>query len=161
MLMKLKIKVITEGCEPIRANGELSDAIDLRLAEDVSLKKGEIYVAKLGIAVQLPKGMIARIYSRSSNPSKRHVGIANGVGYIDNTYRGEQDVWRAPLYAFEDVELKKGTRICQFEVVPSQFSTPWQKLKWLFNSKINLIFVPTFNTTFNRGGIGNGTKNIN
>ncbi len=158
--MKLKILVKEKGCEPIRAAGIISDAIDLKLGEDISLKKGEVYVASLGVAVQLPKGMIARVYSRSSNPSKQHIGIANGVGYIDNAYRGEDDVWRAPIYAYKDVTLKKGTRICQFEVVPSQFSTPWQKIKWLFNSKINLIFVSSFNNSLNRGGIGMGTKNI-
>ena len=158
--MKIKVKEIIKGCAPIRSNGELSDCFDLRLAEDINLKKGDIYVARLGVAMQLPKGMIARVYSRSSNPSKQHIGIANGVGYIDNAYRGNMDEWRAPIIAYQDVALKKGTRICQFEVVPSQFASWIQKLKWLFSSKINLIFVSEFSSGNNRGGIGEGTKNV-
>ena len=40
--MKIKVKEITEGCFPVRSNGSASDCYDLFLAEDVTLKKGEI-----------------------------------------------------------------------------------------------------------------------
>ena len=76
--MKIKVKEITEGCFPVRSNGEASDCYDLFLAEDVTLKKGEIYVAKLGVAMEMPKGIIARIYSRSSSTSKFGIGEDNG-----------------------------------------------------------------------------------
>ena len=68
--MKIKVKEITKGCFPVRTGEDKSDCFDLCLAEDVTLKKGEVYVAKLGIATELPKGMVAKIYSRSSAPSK-------------------------------------------------------------------------------------------
>ena len=151
--MKIKVKEITKGCFPVRTGGDKSDCFDLCLAEDVTLKKGEVYVAKLGIATELPKGMVAKIYSRSSAPSKLGVTIANGLGFIDTIYNGDTDEWRAPLYAFKAVTIPKGTRVCQFEVKLSQFATMWQKLKWLFSSGIELVKVQKLNGN-NRTGIG-------
>ena len=150
--MKIKVKEITKGCFPVRSNDEASDCYDLFLAEDVTLKKGDVYVAKLGVAMEMPKGIIARMYSRSSSPSKLGVTAANGLGFIDNTYKGDTDEWRCPMLALKDVTITKGTRVCQFETAPSQFATWYQKLKWIF-TKPELILVDTLSNC-NRGGIG-------
>ena len=151
--MKVKVKEITLGCMPIRVEGDKSDCFDLVLAEDVTLKKGELYVAKLGVAIELPKGMVAKVISRSSTPSKCGVQIANSIGFIDNIYNGDGDEWRAPLLAIKATTIPKGTRICQFEIVPSQFATALQKLKWLFSNKVELMQVNHLGND-NRGGIG-------
>lgn len=151
--MKIKVKEITKGCFPVRTGGDKSDCFDLCLAEDVTLKKGEIYVAKLGVAMQLPKGIVSLVYSRSSAPTKLNMGAANSVGYIDNTYCGDTDEWRLPIIAYKATTLKKGTRVCQFTVSLSQFATVWQKLKWLFSNKVELIKVTNLNNV-NRRGIG-------
>lgn len=150
--MKIKVKEITKGCFPVRSNGEASDCYDLFLAEDVTLKKGDVYVAKLGVAMEMPKGIIARMYSRSSSPSKLGVTVANGLGFIDNIYKGDNDEWKCPMLALRDVTLTKGTRVCQFEIAPSQFATWYQKLKWVF-TKPELVLVDTLSNC-NRGGIG-------
>ena len=150
--MKIKVKEITKGCFPVRSNGEASDCYDLFLAEDVTLKKGDVYVAKLGVAMEMPKGIIARMYSRSSSPSKLGVTVANGLGSIDNIYKGDNDEWKCPMLALRDVTLTKGTRVCQFEIAPSQFATWYQKLKWVF-TKPELVLVDTLSNC-NRGGIG-------
>ena len=44
--MKIKVKEITKGCFPVRTGEDKSDCFDLCLAEDVTLKKGEVYVAR-------------------------------------------------------------------------------------------------------------------
>lgn len=151
--MKIKIKEIELGCMPIRVEGDKSDCFDLRLAEDVTLKKGEFYVARLGVAMELPKGMRANVFSRSSTPGKLNVQVANSVGIIDNVYNGDCDEWMIPLLAFKATVIPKGTRICQFEIVPSQFATAWQKLKWLFSNKVELVPVSYLNND-SRGGFG-------
>lgn len=151
--MKIKVKEIVEGCMPVRVEGDKSDCFDLVLGEDVTLKKGELFIAGLGIAMELPKGMTARVYSRSSTPGKYNVQIANSIGIIDNTYNGDEDEWKAPLLAIKATTIPKGTRICQFEIVPSQFATAWQKLKWVFNNKVELVQVDHLGND-NRGGIG-------
>ena len=142
---------------PVRKEESKSDCFDLVLAEDVTLKKGDVYVARLGVAMEMPKGMIARVYSRSSGPSKIGITVANGLGFIDNIYKGDNDEWKAPLYAFKDVTIPKGTRICQFEIAPSQFATVWQKLRWLFSNKLLLEKVDMLGNE-NRGGIGSTGK---
>lgn len=151
--MKIKVKEITSGCFPIRTGLTKSDCYDLVLAEDVTMKKGEVYVAKLGIAIELPKGMVATIYSRSSAPSKLGVTVANGIGFIDTSYNGDSDEWKAPLYAIKAVTIPKGTRVCQFEIKLSQFATVWQKIKWLLSSKL-LLEPVDFLGNEGRGGIG-------
>mgnify|MGYP001160375623 FL=1 len=151
--MKVKIKEIIEGCLPKRVGGDKSDAIDLILGETVTLKKGEVYVARLGIAAEMPKGMIARVYSRSSAPSKLNIGVANGLGFIDNIYNGDNDEWKCPLIAYKACTIEKGTRVCQFEIAPSQFATRWQKIKWLLSSRLKLVKVEELGNT-DRGGIG-------
>lgn len=155
--MKIKVKEIVEGCMPVRVNGVNSDMFDLILGEDVTLKKGETYIARLGVAMELPKGMVGIVISRSSSPTKLGVMIANSVGLIDQTYRGNEDEWKAPLQAIKATTIFKGTRICQFAIVPSQFSTTWQKLRWLFSNKLLLEKVDILGSE-NRRGIGSTGK---
>lgn len=151
MIIEVLEKV--KGCFPQRTNGKDSDAFDLFLGEDITLQKGEIATARLGVAMKLPDGFVARVYSRSSAPVKMGITVANGLGFIDNVYQGNNDEWRGIIYAFKDITLKKGTRICQFEISLSQFATFWQKLRWLFSSKLELVKVCALKGR-NRGGIG-------
>ena len=37
---------------------------------------------------------------------------------IDNSYCGNNDIWRYPVYATRDTTIFEGDRICQFEIVP-------------------------------------------
>lgn len=153
MKIKVKVKEITKGCFPVRSGEGMSDCYDLFLAEDVVLKKGELGIFKLGVAMKLPKGMRATVWSRSSTPPKWSVQIANSAAIMDNTYSGDEDEWRVELLAFKAIIIPKGTRVCQFEVVPSQFATAWQKLKWLLSSTLLLEPVETLGAS-SRGGIG-------
>jgi len=55
---------------------------------------------------------------RSSNPGKRHLVLANGIGVIDSDYYGNPDNDGEFLYAYyntgdEDVIIKKGEVIGQ------------------------------------------------
>lgn len=155
--MKIKVKDITGWCFPVRKLGEYSDCFDLFLAEPVSLQEGSIGYFKLGIAVKLPKGMIAKIYSRSSSPMKYKIEVPNGLGFIDNAYQGNDDEWRICIHATEDIFIPTATSICQFEVQLSQFATIWQKLRWLFSNGVTLERVDRLSDK-NRGGIGSTDK---
>ena len=146
----MKLKIYIKGELPIIL--KIGDCVDLKLAEPVKMKKGEFAIFSLGVAMKLPKGLRANVYSRSSLP-KNGVIVANSVGIIDNSYNGTNDVWRIPLYAINDCDLPKGTRVCQFEIVPSQFATIWQRIKWLFTSKIEFVSTDRLEST-DRKGIG-------
>lgn len=172
--MTIKVLEKTEGCMPkISANG---DWVDLYTAEEVTLKAPyaktlhrnkqdndtvektrevifDSTIISLGVAMQLPDGCEAIMVPRSSTFKKYHVIQSNMVGVIDNSYCGNDDVWRMPIIATENVTIPKGTRLCQFRVQLSQKATIWQKIKWLFSSSIKLKQISSLGDN-NRGGFG-------
>lgn len=115
--MDIKVRYF-EGAKPITAI-ENGDWIDLRARETVRLRKGQYHVIPLGVAMQLPFGYEAHVAPRSSTFEKWHILLVNGVGIIDNSYRGDEDEWGFPALAMEDTVIHAGDRICQFRIVPS------------------------------------------
>ena len=177
--MKIKVKELVKGLytETTDEKGNhtsfinpIGDCIDLRAAEDYEFnapqagilhKKGEIKarevkfdekLIRLGIAMQLPKGFSAKIRQRSSTTKKLRLLMATS-GFIDTSYCGDTDEWGMYCFAVDNTTIHKGDRICQFEIVPNQFATIWQKLKWLFSSEIKFEWVETLGNEA-RGGHG-------
>lgn len=168
MKLKIKVKVLTKGCMPVIS--EKGDLIDLRAADTyifnapqagVQYQKDNIkyrdvtfdeQVIKLGVAMQLPKGMMAKLKGRSSL-TKNHGVVMACSGEIDNSYCGDTDEWLFRVFAIREGKINALDRICQFEVVPSQKATFWQKLKWFFSSGIELVEVDSLNNK-SRGGFG-------
>ena len=174
--MTIKVLEKTEGCMPqILDNG---DWIDLVLAEDLRFKAPQAcklhrrnqknkdvaeertrdvdfhsYIAKMGIAAQIPQGYEVNIVPRSSTFKKYGLLQTNHFGVIDSSYCGEDDEWGMPVVATRAVIIPKGTRLAQFRVNLSQKATVWQKLKWLFSSGVKLKKVNSLNNP-NRNGFG-------
>lgn len=96
------------------------DWIDLRAAEDVEMRTGDFRLISLGVSMQLPEGYEAHVVPRSS--TYRHWGIiqANHMGVIDNSYCGDNDIWKFPAIAIRDTKIYKNERICQFRIVKKQ-----------------------------------------
>ena len=82
--------------------------------------------------------------------------MANSVGIIDNSYCGPNDIWKFPALATRSVTIPKGTPIAKFQIQLSQKATIWQKLRWLFSPKIELVKVDELNNE-DRGGLGTGS----
>ena len=120
----------------------------------------DMQLMPLGVAMKLPSGFEAIIAPRSSMPKGFGVILANSIGVIDSTYQGNDDQWKAQLLALRDTTIKEGERICQFRIQLSQKATIKQKLKWLLTSGIELVEVDELPSKYNRGGFGEGTKNI-
>lgn len=99
---------------------EKGDWIDLRAAEDVSLKAGDYALIDLGVSIQLPTGYEAHLAPRSSTFNNWGVIQTNSVGVIDHSYCGNDDVWKMPVYATRDTVIHKNDRICQFRIIPIQ-----------------------------------------
>lgn len=117
---KLCVKIKYHGdVKPIEkfTNG---DWIDLRAAEDVDMKAGEFRLISLGVSMKLPEGYEAHIVPRSS--TYRHWGIiqTNHMGVIDNSYSGNNDIWKFPALAIRDTTIYKNERICQFRITKKQ-----------------------------------------
>lgn len=96
------------------------DWIDLRSAENVKLKAGEFKLINLGVSMKLPEGYEAHIVPRSSTFKTWGVIQTNHMGVVDNSYCGNNDIWRFPALATRDTEIKENDRICQFRIIKKQ-----------------------------------------
>lgn len=95
----------------------VGDWIDLRSAVDITLKAGEFKIIPLGVSMKLPDGYEAHIAPRSSTFKNWKIIQVNGVGVVDNSYSGENDIWGMPVVAMEDTTIHKNDRICQFRIM--------------------------------------------
>ena len=158
--MKRTVKVLSHSKFAIVASKDNGDCYDLFTCEKATIKAGTPTLVSLGISMKLPKGCVAKIYDRSSTPLKLGVQLANSVGFIDNSYQGNNDVWkyeaRVCKGGTKQITISEGTRICQFEICLSQRATVWQKLKWLFTSGYKFEYVDNLEE-LSRGGFGEGT----
>ena len=126
--MEIKIKY-HDGMEawPIEKISK-GDWIDLRSAEDVELHCGDFKLISLGVSMQLPEGYHAQLVPRSSTFKKFNIIMANSVGIIDNSYCGDNDIWKFPALCMREIidtrtnkpthtVIRKGDRIAQFRIV--------------------------------------------
>ena len=128
--MKIKIKYHNKNIDKI-AKIKKGDWIDLRAAETVELKEGDFKLIPLGVSMQLPDGYEAHILPRSSTFKNWGVvqveyddelGImqTNKKGIVDNSYCGDNDIWKMPVLAMRDTVIKENDRICQFRIMKKQ-----------------------------------------
>lgn len=106
---------------PVRKT-KYSAGYDIEAAEDCTIPA---YVAgskptlvKTGLKAYMEDDEMLLLYNRSSNPGKKGLVLANGVGVVDKDYYGNPDNDGAIMFAFfnmkpEAVEIKKGDAIGQ------------------------------------------------
>ena len=140
----ITVKYFHEDMEPLCYVDGKSDWIDLRAAEEVTLKAGEFALIPLGVAMALPEGYEAHLAPRSSTFKNYGILQTNSIGVVDWSYRGDNDEWRMPVYATRDVTIEKGARICQFRIVENQ-------------PKLNFVQVEHLDSP-DRGGFGSTGK---
>lgn len=115
----IKVKYENSNMQHMQKISE-GDWIDLRAAETVKLKKGNFKLISLGVAMKLPKGYEAHIVPRSSTFKNFGIIQTNHQAVIDNSYCGDNDIWKYPVYALKDTVIKEGDRICQFRIIKKQ-----------------------------------------
>lgn len=98
---------------PFAAGADLYACID----RDITIAPGKTEFIKTGLAMELPKGLVALVYARSGLASKRGLAPANKVGVVDCDYRGELMV---ALHNHSDKEetVQSGDRIAQMVITP-------------------------------------------
>nr|DAT77916.1 MAG TPA: dUTPase [Caudoviricetes sp.] len=174
--MKIKIKEVAPGCMPEII--KVGDCIDLMTSEEYTLKcpiikqsvlhRNNKVIVKtnnvefnyalldLGVVIELPKGFEAILLPRSSTFKKWGILQTNSIGEIDQSFCGPNDIWKMPVLATRSITIPKGTPIAQFKIQLSQKATIWQKLRWLFSPKIELVKVDELHNE-DRGGLGTGS----
>ena len=117
---KIKIKYFSDQIDKLCYIDGKSDWIDLRCAEEISLKKGEFKLVPLGVGMQLPEGYEAHVVPRSSTFKNFGVIQTNHCGVIDESYCGDNDQWYMPVLAVRDTQIHVNDRICQFRIFEHQ-----------------------------------------
>ena len=141
----IKIKYHTDEIEKLRYIDGKSDWIDLRAAEEVELKAGEFKLISLGVSMELPKGYEAHVVPRSSTFKTWGILQTNSMAVIDESYCGDNDIWRYPVYATRDAVIHKNDRICQFRIEKHQPTIMFEEVDTLGNE--------------DRSGFGSSGKN--
>ncbi len=141
----IRIKYFSDTIERLDYIEGKSDWIDLRASEDVTLKAGESALIPLGVAMELPEGYEAHLAPRSSTFKTWGLLQTNSIGIVDNTYCGDNDMWRMPVYATRDVTVHANDRIAQFRIMENQPKIRFEEVTCLENS--------------DRGGFGSTGRN--
>ena len=141
----IKIKYFTDKIDKLCYIAGNSDWIDLRVAEDVVMKKGEFRLIRLGVAMELPQGYEAHVVPRSSTYKNFGLIQTNHLGVIDESYKGDADEWKWPALAMRDTEVHVGDRLCQFRIMKHQ-------------PQINFLEVDSLENE-DRGGFGTSGTN--
>ena len=119
-MLKVYIRYFSEDIRRIEFIAGKSDWYDLSASERTELKKGDFALIPLGVAMKLPDGYEAHLVPRSSTFKNFGLLQTNGIGIVDNSYCGDNDMWRMPVYATRDTVVEKGDRIAQFRLVKNQ-----------------------------------------
>lgn len=115
----MEVLINYHGTSPIDKI-KVGDWIDLKSAEDVEISSGCSKLISLGVSMKLPEGYEAHVAARSSTFNKWGILLVNGIGIIDNSYSGNDDIWKFHALAFRDTKIHKGDRIAQFRIVKKQ-----------------------------------------
>lgn len=156
---KIYVKLHNEKCR-LESHGNW---IDLRTSKYYELEKEEHLLIDLGVSIKLPKYYQANIVPRSGTFRKygllqtNHYGVIDGPTSTESGYSGNNDRWIFSVYGTRKANIFGGDRLCQFEIRPTMFAPFWVKLKWLFTSGIEIIYVDNLDSE-DRGGFGSTGK---
>ena len=143
-MTNIKIKYFDKDIDKLEYIDGKSDWIDLRASEEVELKQGDFKLIPLGVAMELPNGYEAHIAPRSSTFKNFGIIQANSVGVVDQSYCGDNDMWKFPAIAMRDTIIHKNDRICQFRIMRNQPEIIFKEVEKLEGN--------------NRGGFGSTGK---
>ena len=127
----IKITYLSDKIERLTYIQGKSDWIDLRAAERVELKKGDIKMIPLGVSMCLPDGYEAIVAPRSSTFKTWGLIQTNSIGVIDESYGKHscKDQWMVPVYATRDTVVEVNDRICQFRIQKHQPEITFEELE--------------------------------
>lgn len=116
--MELKIKKLPNFVSMPEYKTAGASAMDLVAAinDDVIIPSGEIRMIPTGIAIELPHNTEAQVRSRSGLAIKSGIAVVNGIGTIDEDYRGEICVGLIN-HSKVDFKISRGDRIAQMAIM--------------------------------------------
>lgn len=94
--MIIRVKYFNEAKELTRI--EKGNWVDVYANETMFVEEGTAAVVPLGFALELPKGWEGHLAPRSSTFDRWGIIQTNSEGVIDDTFIGDDDQWRMPVY---------------------------------------------------------------
>jgi len=113
--MKIRIQRVDKSLPlPVYAT-EGSVGFDLIARETVTVEPGRIELIPSNVIVEVPKGYMLVVASRSSTPKKKGLTPPHGFGIIDHDYCGPEDEVKIQVYNFSGaaVTIERGEKIAQ------------------------------------------------
>lgn len=119
--INLPVKLVDPRAMPLRAHATDAGA-DLVSCDNAIIYPNEMKMIDTGVAIQVPRGYVGLVYSRSGQ-GKLRIHLANSVGVIDSDYRGNikvilvnegDDPYEIHAYT---------TRIAQLVITPVMLAT--------------------------------------
>ncbi len=114
--MKVKIKLLDENSVKPAYAKESDAGLDLVATKIISNTSFQITYG-LGIAMEIPEGMVGLVFPRSSIRNTELI-LSNSVGVIDAGYRGELQATFIKLNGLDSIVYNVGDRVCQIIIVP-------------------------------------------
>ena len=113
--MKVNIKRIDKSLPLPVYETDGSVGFDILAREDMNVAAGGIEMIPSNLIVEVPKGYMLVVASRSSTPKKKGLLPPHGFGIIDHDYCGPEDEVRVLVYNFTDSEVvvARGEKIAQ------------------------------------------------
>lgn len=113
-----KVNKITEDIKLPERSTLNSAGYDFFAIEDVTLPAKKLTRVMTGVKCELMPNQVLILANRSSNPSKKGLILANGIGVIDADYYGNPDNDGEIGFEFynildEDIVIKKGEKLGQ------------------------------------------------
>ena len=113
-----KVKRILEDIKLPERSTVNSAGYDFFAIEDVTLPAKQLTRVMTGVKCELMPDMVLILANRSSNPSKKGLMLANGIGVVDADYynnSGNEGEIGLEFYNIldEDVMIKKGEKLGQ------------------------------------------------
>jgi dUTP pyrophosphatase len=142
-MLQLKFKQVHPEAQLPKRSTEDAACIDIRciLPDEattgyIALLPNRAVTLHTGWEVEVPKGYVLTVFSRSGHGFKNDVRLSNGTGIIDADYRGEVMV-RVRNDGHQIFEIRSGDRIAQamleilpaFEIVQVDELTPTKRGK--------------------------------
>ena len=128
--MNIKIKRIDTSLPLPEYHTAGSVAFDLYSRVDSVILAGATAMLPANFIIETPPGYMLMIASRSSLAKKKGLKLPNSIGIVDQDFCGENDELNLFVHNFtgQDVEIKKGERLCQGVFVKID-KAEWQEVE--------------------------------
>ena len=115
--LEIKIKYLSDDAKRL-VKIDKGDWIDVYAGEDVFIPANTRKLIPLGFCAELPAGYEAYLLPRSSTFKNWGIIVANSMGIIDESYKGDNDQWYLSAYSLnpDGTSIKKDDKIAQFRI---------------------------------------------